>query len=150
MSALDDVLRLIATHLALHDSWPREVRLDAPRLRALAHELDGEDFRRLCEHLQLRARHTPGASAGGRSVVQLHDTQHVPAATLERTRLWLGVRAADAPISSFADAFVPRPEQWGLRGDPHLWDALRRRLPAASSPSTTSRPPRSCTSPSAS
>ena len=32
--------------------------------------------------------------------------------------------------------FTPEPEQWGLRGDPHLWRALREALKEASIPAT--------------
>lgn len=32
--------------------------------------------------------------------------------------------------------FTPEPEQWGLRGDPYLWRALREALDETSVPST--------------
>lgn len=32
--------------------------------------------------------------------------------------------------------FTPEPEQWGLRGDPYLWRALREALDETSIPST--------------
>ena len=29
-------------------------------------------------------------------------------------------------VISMGNVFVPEPKQWGLRGDPHLWEAMRR------------------------
>lgn len=128
VSALDDIYRLIATHFDLHQAWPSELRLDPPRLHALAREVNAEDFQRICLHVRLRARQTPGASAGGRSVVQLTDAESASPQAKDRARLWLDVREARPRTISFEGAFFPRPETWGLRGDPHLWDALRRRF----------------------
>jgi molybdenum cofactor cytidylyltransferase len=37
-------------------------------------------------------------------------------------------------VTGFGSAFWPEPETWGLRGDPHLWRALRRRFDGAPVP----------------
>lgn len=127
MSSLDDVLQLAAAHFARHQAWPTELRLDAPRLHALAHEVTVADFARICVHVRVRVRQTPGASVGGRAVLQLADADGLPVRAREQAELWLGVRPArHAGTPSFEEAFFPRIEQWGLRGDPHLWAALRR------------------------
>jgi hypothetical protein len=34
----------------------------------------------------------------------------------------------DARVATMADLFDPEPRQWGLRGDPYLWRALREHL----------------------
>jgi hypothetical protein len=36
-----------------------------------------------------------------------------------------------------SDLFDPEPETWGLRGDPHLWRALRARLTDQDLPAST-------------
>ena len=137
MSSLDDILRLAATHLDRHESWPSELRLDAPRFHALAREVVADDFERICVHLRLRVRQTPGASVGGRSVIQLAEAEAPPARAKERAELWLDVRAAEHPgPPAFSDAFYPRLTQWGLRGDPHLWNELRRRFAGKPIPTT--------------
>jgi hypothetical protein len=42
---------------------------------------------------------------------------------------------ADSPLSgSLADCFDLRHRQWGLRGDPHLWELLRERLSGLATP----------------
>jgi hypothetical protein len=45
-----------------------------------------------------------------------------------------GDEASGQPVSGFATAFWPEPDTWGLRGDPHLWRALRRRFDGAPVP----------------
>jgi hypothetical protein len=136
VGALDDVYRLAASYLDRHDEWPTELRLDARRLHALAHEVTVNDFERLCVRVRLRARRTPGASVGGRSIVQLADAQEVRPEARALAVQWLGVEPAESRAApTFETAFWPRPQTWGLRGDPHLWEALRswvagRPLPA--------------------
>lgn len=34
----------------------------------------------------------------------------------------------DARVATMADLFHPEPQQWGFRGDPYLWRALREHL----------------------
>ena len=36
----------------------------------------------------------------------------------------------------FTDLFSPRPDQWGLRGDPHLWDELSTYLAEVAMPNS--------------
>ncbi|MSW50693.1 MAG: hypothetical protein F2817_07375 [Actinobacteria bacterium] len=137
MSSLEDVFQLAAAHIDRHECWPSELRLDAPRFHALAREVAVEDFERICVHLRLRVRQTPGASVGGRSVIQLAEAEAPPALARERAERWLGVRAAEHPgPPTFGDAFFPLLTQWGLRGDPHLWNELRRRFAGRPIPTT--------------
>jgi hypothetical protein len=129
VGTLDDIYRLAAIYFGRHREWPGELRLDAQRLHALANEVSATDFDRICVHVRLRVRRTPGASVGGRSVVQLTDAEGAPPEAKELAALWLGVQSSDFPeVISFEKAFFPRPERWGLRGDTYLWDALRRRF----------------------
>lgn|GEM_PF-5446304 len=130
MSALRDIHRLAAAYFGRHHEWPAELRLDAARLHGLAHEIPASGFEQLCVRVRLRARRAPGASVGGRSVVELEDTAVVSAEELQLAATWLGVQSRDLQAQSFDELFVPRPETWGLRGDPHLWEALRRRFSA--------------------
>jgi molybdenum cofactor cytidylyltransferase len=92
--------------------------------------LSASDFDRICVRLRVLARRTPGASVGGRSVIQLADAVAATPESIQLAAVWLGVQerleAQDA--RGFDEVFAPRPESWGLRGDPHLWDALRRRF----------------------
>jgi molybdenum cofactor cytidylyltransferase len=136
VSTLDDIYRLAATYFGRHREWPRELRLDAQRLHALAHEVGATDFERICVNVRLRARRTPGASVGGRSVVQLGEAEGPPLDARELAVLWLGVQPRE--IMSFANVFFPRPSSWGLRGDPHLWDALSRRFAGSPVPTDQS------------
>ena len=41
---------------------------------------------------------------------------------------------ADAASGTVSALFDPEPEQWGLRGDPYLWRALREHLAATRLP----------------
>jgi Domain of unknown function (DUF6946) len=45
-----------------------------------------------------------------------------------------GVEGSGREVTGFGAAFWPEPETWGLRGDPHLWRALRRRFDGAPVP----------------
>jgi hypothetical protein len=129
VGALHDIFRLAAVYFSRHREWPGELRLDAQRLHTLAHELPASDFQRICVHVRLRARRTPGASVGGRSVVQLTQAVAATPEAMELAAIWLGVQPVESRDAiGFDEAFAPRPETWGLRGDPHLWDALRRRF----------------------
>jgi hypothetical protein len=42
----------------------------------------------------------------------------------------------DASAVTMARLFDPEPERWGLRGDPHVWRALRDRLSGTEVPET--------------
>jgi len=129
MGSLNDIHRMAAVYFGRHQEWPGEIRLDSRRLHALVHEVAASDFERICIHVRLRARRTPGASVGSRSVVQLAEADDAPRETAELAALWLGVEISK-PVEAvdFERVFIPAPEKWGLRGDPHLWRALRRRF----------------------
>ncbi len=43
----------------------------------------------------------------------------------------------DTPASDFASLFDPIPPQWGLRGDPYLWRALRDALRGEALPASS-------------
>ncbi|MFF8647322.1 hypothetical protein ACF06D_03585 [Streptomyces griseoluteus] len=43
----------------------------------------------------------------------------------------------DAVVAKMAALFEPAPEQWGLRGDPYLWQALRDHLAATDVPKSS-------------
>lgn len=137
MGCLNDVLQLAERHFDRHGVWPTELRLDAPRIYALAHEVTTADFQQICVHMRLRVRQTPGASVGGQTVVQLDDAETRSAESRQRAELWLGVRPAQhIGPPTFEEAFFPRLESWGLRGDPHLWAALRRHFAGKAIPPT--------------
>ncbi|KRC62462.1 hypothetical protein ASE14_01080 [Agromyces sp. Root81] len=40
----------------------------------------------------------------------------------------------DQPYRTMQELFSPAPFQWGLRGDPHVWLAMKERLGATPSP----------------
>jgi hypothetical protein len=42
----------------------------------------------------------------------------------------------DAAVVKVADLFDPEPEQWGLRGDPYVWRALRDHLSGTDIPTS--------------
>ncbi|MEU9703611.1 hypothetical protein [Streptomyces sp. NPDC047981] len=42
----------------------------------------------------------------------------------------------DAVAVTMASLFDPEPERWGLRGDPHVWRALRDRLSGTDVPAS--------------
>ncbi|WP_374776950.1 hypothetical protein OG756_33535 [Streptomyces sp. NBC_01310] len=42
----------------------------------------------------------------------------------------------DATVVKMACLFDPEPERWGLRGDPHVWRALRDRLSGTDVPAS--------------
>jgi molybdenum cofactor cytidylyltransferase len=41
-----------------------------------------------------------------------------------------------APSEAVSALFDPAPSQWGLRGDPYLWQAMQRALATVARPST--------------
>lgn len=41
-------------------------------------------------------------------------------------------------MPSMSTVFRPKPKQWGLRGDPYVWEAMRHLLEASSEPGNTS------------
>jgi len=45
-----------------------------------------------------------------------------------------GYRADSAPSGLLADCFDLRHRQWGLRGDPHVWEMLREQLSDVATP----------------
>ncbi len=61
--------------------------------------------------------------------MQLAEAEQASLEAKEVAAQWLEVRSVESSETiDFKAAFFPRPEAWGLRGDPHLWDALRRRF----------------------
>lgn len=81
--------------------------------------------------MRLRVRQTPGASVGGRAVVQLeHLTARGIADDGDAVAGWLGLSELPHPVARLTldEAFYPRSEQWGLRGDAPLWEAMRVKL----------------------
>ncbi|MFD5393359.1 hypothetical protein ACFWJW_03810 [Streptomyces sp. NPDC127097] len=42
----------------------------------------------------------------------------------------------DAAVVKMAELFDPEPERWGLRGDPHVWRALRDHLSGTDIPAS--------------
>ncbi|MFE9500766.1 hypothetical protein [Streptomyces collinus] len=44
--------------------------------------------------------------------------------------------AHDDAAVTMADLFDPKPEQWGLRGDPYVWQALRDHLSGTEIPAS--------------
>lgn len=130
MGSFIDLCRLADEHRNRTGEWPREARLDARRFHGLAHDLSAEDFGRVSAHLQLRVRQTPGASVGGRAVVQLEDLRPEATGDLDAFVTWLGMNAVPHPADRLTldQAFYPRSESWGLRGDAPLWEAMRVKL----------------------
>jgi hypothetical protein len=60
-----------------------------------------------------------------------------PAALPGRRLCETAVVSGDEPqIMRVSDLFDPEPETWGLRGDPHLWRALRARLAGQDAPAS--------------
>ncbi|AQP51998.1 hypothetical protein [Tessaracoccus flavescens] len=48
---------------------------------------------------------------------------------------WARVAAQMGEPAMLSSLFIPEPEQWGLRGDPHAWAALKEHLSTTAIPS---------------
>ncbi|AJY64489.1 nucleotidyltransferase family protein [Burkholderia glumae] len=72
-----------------------------------------------------------GGDAGARALLGSHPVEHIEVddpGVLRDVDTREDLLAHAVPRHGLAALFDPPPERWGLRGDPHLWDALRARL----------------------
>lgn len=71
-------------------------------------------------------------------MIELAEAETAPAEAKHLAAQWLGtVPLERRDAVNFDRAFLPRPGSWGLRGDPHLWDALRRHFTGRPVPADT-------------
>jgi hypothetical protein len=86
---VEEIRMVSAVYRDRYKQWPREVRMDSVRLRALTAACTDGGFRTIAAHVRVGSRDSAGLSAGGRGVVEL-DGAAPTAASIKAASLWLG------------------------------------------------------------
>lgn len=82
-------------------------------------------------HLDEKINEAPGRRGPQRTADRAGGDLHVHAVCKTDT-----MTHGDAAVVKMAELFDPEPERWGLRGDPHVWRALRDHLSGTEVPAS--------------